>query len=153
MKYIVNYISEGLRINKKLNFNKSQIPKDLYELKKIIEERLKKDKNANLNDIDISNITNMHGLFHKLDPHNIDISEWDVSHVENMEWMFYYCTNFNCDISNWDVSNVENFEYAFSGCKKLNCDLNKWKPKDVKNKILTFKNTSYENNPPEWYKE
>ena len=110
MKTITNYIQE------KLNLSNGIIkPKDKDELIKIIEERLDKDKDANLNDIDVSGITDMFNLFLDLDPHNIDISEWDVSNVKDMTMMF--CdSNFNNDISNWDVSNVKDMDYIFVEC-------------------------------------
>ena len=107
-------------INEKLNLSKYTCkPKDRLELKKIIEERLKEDKDANLNDIDVSDITDMHNLFYQLDPHNIDISEWDVSNVKDMLGMFYDCENFNSDLSEWDVSNVKDMDFMFDGCTSL----------------------------------
>ena len=78
-------------------------PKDKKELKEILYERLEEDKNADLNDIDVSNIDKLNGLFTDLDPHNIDISEWDVSNVKDMNNMFSDCRLFNCDLSEWDV--------------------------------------------------
>ena len=100
MKNINNYILEKL---KKINSNTSTIvytehPKDIDELRKILIKRLKKDKDANLNDIDVSNIDYMRQLFLKLDPHNIDISEWDVSKVTNFSGMFMGCENLKYDI-------------------------------------------------------
>ena len=60
MKFINHYIQEKLVINKN---TKAKVytcqPKDKFELRKILEERLAKDKNANLNDIDVSQITDM----------------------------------------------------------------------------------------------
>ena len=103
MKTINNYIQE------KLNLSKGIIkPKFKDEIQWIIKERLQKDKNADLNDIDVSGIKDMSYLFTGVNPHNIDISEWDVSNVKNMFNMFNYCDNFNCDLSEWDVSNVTN---------------------------------------------
>ena len=69
-------------------------PKDKDELKKILYEILEKDLNAYLNDIDVSEITDMSYLFQDLDPHNIDISGWDVSKVENMNSMFFWVQKF-----------------------------------------------------------
>ena len=83
-------------------------PQSKEELIYIIRERLEKDPNTNLNDIDVSNITDMSFLFLYSDPYNIDISKWDVSNVEDMHGMFYTCTNFNSDLSSWDVSNAKN---------------------------------------------
>ena len=90
MKNLNNYIIERLHITKKTSIY-NYFPKTKEELRKILEERLTKDKNADLNDIDVSQITNMFELFYKLDPHNIDISNWDVSNVTNMSYMFLNC--------------------------------------------------------------
>ena len=53
-------------------------PKTREELRKIIEQRIKEEGNeVNLNNIDVSQITNMSYLFENLD-FNGDISEWDA---------------------------------------------------------------------------
>ena len=127
MKNLKDIIIEKLNVkNIKIHPYKYH-PQTKEELRKILEERLAKDKNADLNDIDVSEITDMSSLFFRLFPHNIDISKWDVSKVENMESMFE-SSGFNGDISKWDVSNVENMQFMFD-----------YSP--------------LENNPPKWYKE
>ena len=42
-----------------------------------------------------------------------DINDWDVSQVTDMSWMFYRAYSFNCDISNWDVSQVTDMSSMF----------------------------------------
>ena len=82
------------------------------ELRDIVEDRISKEGlNCDLNDIDVSQITDMSRLFYysKL---NGNISRWDVSNVEKMNSMFN-SSKFNGNISNWDVSNVNNMEYMF----------------------------------------
>lgn len=76
MKNLTNFIQEKYPIYEGNQYTCK--PKDKFELRKILEERLAKDKDANLNDIDVSQITDMGyedfrdntGLFEKLDPHN-----------------------------------------------------------------------------------
>ena len=164
---ITNYIQEKLKINSKTKINKYNYhPIDEYNLRRILEDKLKDNKNADLNDIDLSKIDYLreleklehgnyttYGLFENLDPYNIDISKWDVSHIKDMQSMFKGCENLNCDLSNWDVSNVKWMADMFNGCKKLNCDLNNWDVKNVKDMSDIFKKCPLEKNPPKWYHE
>ena len=85
MKSLVHYIQEKLIIKK----NKYKyFPETKKELKEIIEKRIKDEGNeVDLNDIDVSNITDMSTLFWGTE-FNGDISTWDVSNVTNMDSMF-----------------------------------------------------------------
>ena len=87
------YIAEKLHINKDIKIKEYHYhPKDKKELRSLIKELLEeRGKDADLNDIDVSNVTNMYGLFIDLDPHNINISKWNVSNVKDMSDMFYKC--------------------------------------------------------------
>ena len=55
---------------------------------------------------DVSNVTDMSGMFAEAENFNGDISRWDVSSVTDMSEMFAEAESFNGDISRWDVSNV-----------------------------------------------
>ena len=84
------------------------------ELKKLINQRIKTlGPNCDLNDIDVSKITDMSNMFF-YSPFNGDISKWDVSRVKNMNAMFQF-SNFNGDISNWNVSKVKTMRGMFFG--------------------------------------
>ena len=130
MRSLITYINEGFKIGKTKGKLYTYQPKDKNELKEILYDLLKEDTNTNLNDIndiDVSEITDMSRLFVGLDPHNIDISEWDVSNVKDMSEMFRNCKNYNGNgLENWDVSNVENMSLMFAGCTHFNDNLSKW---------------------------
>ena len=51
---------------------------------------------------------------------NHNIENWDVSNVTNMYAMFYNCTNFSKSLKNWNVSNVTNMEEMFFNIKGVN---------------------------------
>ena len=92
-------------------------PKTKEELRKLIEERIKEEGNeVDLNDIDVSEITDMSDLFYDLDKFNGNISKWDVSNVTDMIGMFDSCENFNQDISKWNVSKVVYTDEMFDSC-------------------------------------
>ena len=128
MKQINKYICERLHINKDTgNHHYNYHPKTIDELLELINKLINERGNdADLNDIDTSEITDMSYMFENSD-FNGDISKWDVSKVEDMKSMFFR-SSFNRDISNWDVSNVENMSYMFFG-------------------------SPLEKNTPKWYKE
>ena len=88
--------------------------------------------NGDISKWDVSNVTNMCGMFENSN-FNGDISKWDVSNVTNMCLMFYY-SKFNGDISTWDVSNVTNMSSMFEN-SNFNGDISKWLPMLQKNDI------------------
>jgi len=134
MKNLKEIIQEKLKIGSKTQIKTYKyIPKSLDELKNIIKDILKEEgPDANLNIIDVSDITNMNGLFNimeygkPIEIGNIKVDDWNVSNVRIMRNMFLKCAKFNCDISNWDVSKVSDMSGMFYGCKEFNQDISKW---------------------------
>ena len=164
-----------LRFVPKFKVGDKPQPTTKEELRKLIEERIERDGvNADLNDIDVSQITDMSELF-DYSEFNGDISGWDVSNVENMERMFcgsdfngdiskwdvskvedmrymFYNSWFNGDISKWDVSNVRDMEGMFWE-SPFNGDISGWSVSKVTNMKCMFGISPLENNPPKWYKK
>lgn len=164
-------LSEKLVVNKNYNSIYNYYPKDRDELNIAIQEHY--DKGVfDLNDIDVSKITDFSSLF-DMDKNtgnkDFNISEWDVSNGEDFSKMFRYCTKLNCDLSKWDVSNGilfnsmffncykfnsdlsnwnvskgENFSWMFYTCYEFNCDLSKWKIKNTAKTPSMFNNCNIE---------
>ena len=107
-----------------------------------------RDFNGDISMWDVSNVTNMEGMFNWCEKFNGDISKWNVSNVKNMSVMFNQCKNFNCDISKWNVSNVESMSQMFFRCEKFKQNLDKWNVSNVK-----YMNRAFYKCPtqPEWY--
>ena len=90
------------------------------------------DFNQPIGNWDMSNVTNMKGMFAYTSIFNQDISNWNVGKVTNMGGMFFRSSSINQDLSLWDVSLVnqcESFDYntsqwTFSKPNFTNCNPN-----------------------------
>ena len=66
-----------------------------------------------------------------------EIGDWDVSNVTNMEGMFgcaygeCVTNSFNQPLNKWNVSNVTNMDNMFRGATSFNQPLNKWNVSNV----------------------
>ena len=117
-------------------------------LKDIISQEIEKyGTNADLNHIDVSNVTNMSWMF-DCSHFNGDISNWDVSNVTNMSFMFKN-SEFNGDISNWDVSNVTDMSFMFSN-SKFNGDISNWDVSNVTHMGGMFENSEFNGDISKW---
>lgn len=114
------------------------------ELLRIVREAR---KNANLNHLDVSPITDMSHLFEDL-RFNGDISQWDVSNVTNMESMFRD-SEFDGDLSDWNVSKVENMRYMFQD-SRFHGDISKWNVSKVTDMFSMFSCTGYVGDLSSW---
>ena len=138
MKSLTTYITEKMVYTKVTASKIKYFPESTEELRSIISNKIKKEgPNANLNDIDVSHITDMSNLF---SPDFCgDVSEWDVSNVTNMKAMFDGCEKFNGDLSKWNVSKVEDMSLMFRFCREFEGKgLDKWNTDNLKTCFKTF---------------
>ena len=143
-EYITEYISSGRRRKP------STIKATNNTIKKIVKQELDRlGLNADLNHIDVSDVTDMTGLFScntgsvlgpKYADLNPDISGWDVSKVVSMETMFWKCKKFDCDISEWKVGRVGTMYGMFMDCESFNQDISGWDVGQVRNMYGMFWN-------------
>ena len=159
MKQLNTYIIEKLKkISSKTVKHireKRYFPENSEDLRKLvfklIEER---GKEADLNDIDTSQIKDMSWLFAYTflgDDFDGDISQWDVSNVEYMNNMFYNSvfTGKNSDILDWDVSNVKNMNSMFNG-SRFNGDISNWNVSNVNNMGGMFEESKFNGDLSNW---
>ena len=150
MKSLSQHIQEALKVGSKSKVNAFNYhPKTRIELKELVEKLIEERGNdADLNDIDTSEITDMSSLFYNSE-FNGDISKWNMGKVKNIFFMFANSI-FNGDISGWDVSSVEDMSAMFQN-SKFNGDISDWDVSSVKDMRVIFSKSPLKKNPPAWW--
>ena len=82
----------------------------------------------------ITNITDLSGLFLNKTTFNENIGNWDTRRVTTMQEMFKGASSFNQNISSWDISSVTTVQSMFEGTSTFNQDLSNW---DVSGIVFT----------------
>ena len=96
---------------------------------------------------DVSNVTNMSGMFKLATSFNQSIGDWDVSNVTDMRYMFLVTTSFNQPIGDWDVSNVTDMDGMFEGAASFNQPIGNWDVSNVTNMSAMFAGAASFNQP------
>ena len=102
-------------------------------------------KQANLEGLDTSNVTNIGSMFYGASSlTNLDVSNWDTGNVIDMNTMFYGVSSLtDLDVSNWDTSKVTDMNWMFNGASGLtNLDVSKWDTGNVTDMSHMFYSTS-----------
>ena len=130
MKNLDQYILESLKGYKPSTLKpKEQLPEDC---KKYF--YYKRVDNAEIENLDTSNVTNMGRMFEstKFNNTSVDLSNWDVSNVKDMNSMFGWSNIEYLDLSSWDVSNVKDISSMFDTCTHLEyLDMSGWDTSNI----------------------
>ena len=107
----------------------------------------------NANDTpDLSEVTNMNGMFMNATNFNSDINDWNVSNVTSMVGTFRDAIHFNKALNNWDVSNVTSMDYMFKGATDFNQNIGNWNTNSTTSINHMFENaTSFNQNLSNWH--
>ena len=89
------------------------------------------DFNQNIGNWDVSNVASMGSVFRFSTSFNQPIGSWDVSSVTDMRLLFRSVPSFNQPIGDWDVSNVTNMNDMFVGATAFNQDISNWQISQV----------------------
>lgn len=84
------------------------------------------DFNQPLDSWDVSNVTSIREAFLRAYSFNQPLNSWDTSSVTDMYQTFARATSFNQDLSNWDVSNVTTFDRMFQNATSFNGEVGTW---------------------------
>ena len=122
-----------------------------------VKQSVRDEFNQDISNWDVSNVTDMSGLFSGLILFNQDLNKWDVSNVETMERMFSYggtaglqVTVFNGNISSWDVSKVTNMSDMFGENQNFNQDISNWDVSNVTDMSGMFSENPFNQDIGNW---
>jgi surface protein len=107
--------------------------------------------NPSISNWDVSQVTNMEGVFNNAVTFNEPIDTWQVDSVKIMENMFYGATTFNQPIGGWNVSNVTNMLNMFQFATAFNQPIGNWDVVNVDKMYFMFKGaTAFNQNLGDW---
>ena len=69
--------------------------------------------NEDINNWDVSNVTDMNGMFAETKKFDQPLNHWDVSNVITMEHMFSRALTFNHPVYDWNIPNLKNVDNMF----------------------------------------
>ena len=100
---------------------------------------------------DVSSVIDMASMLDRASAFNQDIGSWDVSSVTDMNLMFHNATSFNQPIGSWDVSSVTMMGSMFNRADAFNQDIGNWDVSSVTNMMYMFNGaTSFNQDLSSW---
>lgn len=105
----------------------------------------------NIDNWDVSNVTDMSYMFFGSSTFNQNIGSWNVENVKNMSNIFAGALAFNQNIENWDVGNVTTMLGMFQSAKAFNQNIGNWDVRKVTNMSAMFQMaTAFNQNLGRW---
>jgi surface protein len=102
---------------------------------------------GNMNNWDVSNVTDMSYMFAFDQLFNQSLDAWDVSNVTDMSYMFFSASNFNQPLDTWDVSSVSEMVHMFQSALSFNQSIGAWNISRITSLLWMFRNASSFNQP------
>jgi surface protein len=93
---------------------------------------------GDLSDWDVSNVSNMGSMFQDANAFAGDLSSWNTSSVTNMNGMFDSAYAFDSAIGSWNTSNVTDMSYMFNTAESFNQDISTWNTSSVTSMSYMF---------------
>lgn len=107
--------------------------------------------NQNIRLWNTSNVTNMAHLFDGASSFNQNIGAWDTSSVTDMSSMFMDASAFNQNIAGWDTSKVTNMNGMFTRAIAFNQNLASWNTSSVTDMVGMFSSANaFDQNLENW---
>jgi len=105
------------------------------------------DTAKNINNWDVTNVTDMSGTFLKSSFNQV-INNWNVRNVTNMESMFMD-SSFNKGLLDWSLNSLKNMNYLFKNTN-FNRNITKWNTDTVETMTATFSQTPFDQAIGSW---
>jgi surface protein len=102
---------------------------------------------ANINNWDISNVTNLSFIFYQATNFNQSIGLWNTQNVIDMTSMFEHAYKFNQPIGSWNTQSVTSMYNMFNSDTSFNQPLNAWNTQNVTNMGNMFAGATSFNQP------
>jgi len=96
----------------------------------------------NISSWNTSKVTSMYSMFSSASVFNQPIGSWNTSKVNNMSNMFNFASAFNQNISSWDTSNVIRMKSMFYYAASFNNDISSWNTTNVIDMSYMFNSAS-----------
>ncbi len=93
---------------------------------------------ANINAWDLSNVTDVSGMFFNAELFNQGLDTWNTSSVTHMSYMFSWATEFNQPIDAWNTNSVTDMSGMFYEATNFNQPLGNWNTKFVTDMSVMF---------------